>query len=198
LPLLSSNFQHPLDHSSISYFFNSFYQALAAETGLHDQADEEIDRLGIPVGWRECPMMGRPIFRFIPMKVPLGAHFDKVLVPKDRFTVDDAINMAQAKVNGIVIDVPAPPENEESEPTIERRPAIVNMVIDLTNSSRYYRKENFEADGFIHVKVSKRFKKESNKRLRIHFSFITLVFPSILASNTPFYLIPPCFLLLSV
>lgn len=110
--------------------------------------------MGIPVGWRECPKMGRPIFRFIPMKVPLGPQFDLVLEEKDRFTIDDAMKMAQAKVNGIEIDIPVPPKDEDSEPTVEHRPAAVNMVIDLTNSSRYYRKENFEQAGYIHVKVS--------------------------------------------
>ncbi len=105
------------------------------------------------MGWRECPKMGRPIFRFIPMKVPLGAQFDGVLDPKDRFPIDEAITMAQAKVAGITFDLPAPPEKEGEEPKIETRPARVNMVIDLTNSSRYYRRENFEDAGYTHVKV---------------------------------------------
>lgn len=87
------------------------------------------------------------------MKVPLGAHFNPVLLPKDRFTVDDAMTMAHAKVTGITFDVPVPPKVGEIEPEIEKRPATVNMIIDLTNSSRYYRKENFEQAGYTWVKV---------------------------------------------
>ncbi len=87
------------------------------------------------------------------MKVPLGSQFDEAIEPKDRFTVDEAIAMANAKVDGITFDLPSPPKEGEDEPTIETRPAIVNMVIDLTNSQRYYRKDNFEGHGFIHVKV---------------------------------------------
>lgn len=98
-------------------------------------------------------MMGRPIFRFIPMKVPLGAHFEKVVLAKDRFTADDAMIMAKAKVNGISFDVPGPLKDGETEPQVENRPAIVNMVIDLTNSSRYYNKETFEKAGYHYVKV---------------------------------------------
>lgn len=33
------------------------------------KADDELDPLGMPKGWRQCPRMGIPIDRFIPMKV---------------------------------------------------------------------------------------------------------------------------------
>ncbi len=31
--------------------------------------DDELDNIGIPKGWRQCPRIGQPIDRFIPMKV---------------------------------------------------------------------------------------------------------------------------------
>jgi hypothetical protein len=108
-------------------------------------------------------MMGRPIFRFIPMKVPLGARFNPVLLPKDRFTVEDAMRMAQETVNGITFDVPGPPNPGESEPQVDKVPATVNMVVDLTNSSRYYNLETFEKAGYRYVKV---------RVVKIHFKFI--------------------------
>lgn len=38
-----------------------------AELGLGLEIDEELDDKGIPTGWRECPPMGDPVDRFIPM-----------------------------------------------------------------------------------------------------------------------------------
>ena len=67
-----------------------------AVAASHDQAaDDEVDDMGIPRGWRECPAMGRPIERFIPMKVPLGARFDSHIAPEHRFTIDDAVAQAR-------------------------------------------------------------------------------------------------------
>lgn len=46
-------------------------QGGAAEQEEEDDAqqDEELDAIGIPTGWRQCPRMGHPVDRFIPMKV---------------------------------------------------------------------------------------------------------------------------------
>ena len=48
-------------------------QGQPAAAGGHEELDEELDDAGIPTGWRECPAMGRPIDRFIPMKAGGGA-----------------------------------------------------------------------------------------------------------------------------
>lgn len=37
------------------------------QRGLHAVPDDELDDVGIPKGWRECPSMGQPVDRFIPM-----------------------------------------------------------------------------------------------------------------------------------
>jgi mRNA-capping enzyme len=116
--------------------------------------------------------MGKPIFRFIPMKVPLGPSFNSAVDPHDRFTVQDAKRMAKAKLQGIVFDEPVV-NKETGEPTGEviKVPAVADMVIDLTNSKRYYRLETFEEDneevkgkdhvpeglhGYRHVKIPNR------------------------------------------
>lgn len=43
----------------------------AQEDDEKEKADDELDAIGIPTGWRQCPRMGQPIDRFIPMKVSL-------------------------------------------------------------------------------------------------------------------------------
>lgn len=94
------------------------------------------------------------------MKVPLGPHFDKI-AENDRFTVQDAMLMAKSMLKDVYVDVPVE-EDPSKPPTMQRRPAVANMVIDLTNSSRYYRRETFEqvttykgeeVGGYLHVKI---------------------------------------------
>lgn len=40
-----------------------------AAKAVYEEQDEEVDDVGIPAGWRECPAMGKPVDRFIPFKV---------------------------------------------------------------------------------------------------------------------------------
>ena len=116
-------------------------QALVPETALHDVLDEELDTSGIPVGWRQCPRMGAPVWRLIPMKVPLDSKFDRHVAPEDRFTVDQAKAMADAMLAGL----PPPPEGAPA--------ASCSLVIDLTNSGRYYDVRRWQELGVHHVKV---------------------------------------------
>ena len=81
-------------------------QALAPETGIHDAVDEELDASGMPAGWLACPKMGKPVWRFIPMKVPLGAAFNsRIADPKDRFSIEDAVDMAKGLLRGATMQV---------------------------------------------------------------------------------------------
>ena len=70
------------------------------------EPDDELDDMGVPRGWRECPPMGRPIERFLPMKVPLGAHFDRVIAPEHRFHIDAALEAAHAALAGLTYPLP--------------------------------------------------------------------------------------------
>ena len=105
----------------------------------------------MPVGWRRCPKMGLPVWRLIPMKVPLGPAFDRFIPdPAERFTVEDAVEMTKVLLAGREVRVPDPAAEGGSRGV----PAQCSMVVDLTNSNRYYRRETFEEAGFYHVKVS--------------------------------------------
>ncbi|PSC72146.1 mRNA-capping enzyme isoform X1 [Micractinium conductrix] len=131
-----------------------------AAAGGHEELDEELDDAGIPTGWRECPAMGRPIDRFIPMKVPLGARFDPFIEPRHRFTINDAVAAAAQAVHGITYEAYVPlQENDEPDPAAPpgmkrgRVQAVVGMVIDLTNSSRYYNPNDWMEHGIKYIKI---------------------------------------------
>lgn len=123
------------------------------------EPDDELDDMGVPRGWRECPPMGRPIERFLPMKVPLGAHFDRVIAPEHRFHVDAALEAAHAALAGLTY--PLPQLDEAGRPVVDAqgRPLRVDvaphlgLVIDLTRSSRYYDKQLWLERGVKYVKV---------------------------------------------
>lgn len=126
-------------------------QALVPEAGIHDAVDEELDSSGMPAGWIACPKMGKPIWRFIPMKVPLGAAFNSLIPnPEDRFNVEDAIQEARR----ILQDVKIPMVDQNGVQV--QVPAQCSMVIDLTNSNRYYRRQAWEDAGFYHLKIPNR------------------------------------------
>lgn len=126
-------------------------QALAPETAIHDAVDEELDASGMPAGWLACPKMGKPVWRFIPMKVPLGAAFNGLITdPRDRFSVEDAVDMVKEMLRGATMQVAG------ADGQLTNIPAECNMVIDLTNSNRYYRRETWEDLGFYHLKIPNR------------------------------------------
>jgi mRNA-capping enzyme len=132
---------------------NTTPQALLPETGIHDAVDEELDASGMPAGWVACPKMSsKPIWRFIPMKVPLGAAFNSLLpdIETDRFNVEDAISMAKSMLANVRIPVMG--DNGQQAAI----PATCSMVIDLTNSNRYYRRQTWEDHGFYHLKIPNR------------------------------------------
>eukprot|EP00803_Ostreobium_quekettii_P000704 evm.model.scf_1608.1 EVM.evm.TU.scf_1608.1 scf_1608:17316-27998(-) len=85
--------------------------------------------LDLPPGWLDCPSMGNPLGRFIPAKVPLsGPRY--AAIPEDKvFTPETAIQMAAAQ---------------------QRK---VGLVVDLTNSTKYYGPDEFEAWGVEYVKI---------------------------------------------
>ncbi|KAL4857277.1 mRNA-capping enzyme [Chlorella vulgaris] len=120
-----------------------------------EPADDELDDMGIPRGWRECPAMGRPIERFIPMKVPLGARFDNFIAPEHRFNIESAVELVKQRVAGLFMEQLAPPAEDaplgpNCEPPPPQRiqvPLVVGLVIDLTNSSRYYDARQWQQHG---------------------------------------------------
>ena len=126
-------------------------------------ADEEIDTSGMPLGWTKCPKISEPVYRLIPMKTPLGPEFDKFITDtSDRFSVKDAVYLVQKMLHSKKIPVPAhmgmvDTLGHEIPPgTPVEIPAHCNLVIDLTNSKRYYRIDNWRDLGIRHVKIPNR------------------------------------------
>ena len=161
---------------------------VAPETGIHDAVDEELDATGMPAGWLACPKMSSsPVFRFIPMKVPLGAAFDKLLpdLSKDRFNVEDAINMAK----DVIKDVTVPGVDPATGQPVAM-PATCSMVIDLTNSNRYYRRQTWEDRGFYHLKIPNRGRGEVPAAQAVN-DFVFEV-QSYLSSNPAGYILVHC------
>lgn len=137
--------------------------AAEEERPAEDKQDDELDDFGIPRGWRECPCVGRPVDRFVPLKVPLGARFDAHIAPEQRFSIDAALEAAHAalvKAN-YLIDTGEVERNEAGQPLADengrtKRVRVVppiKLVIDLTRSSRYYDPQNWLDRGVKYVKI---------------------------------------------
>ncbi|KAL3683404.1 hypothetical protein R1sor_001426 [Riccia sorocarpa] len=86
--------------------------------------------LNLPEGWQECPSMGEVCAGFlIPAKVPLGERFNEVIPPGKRFSRSHVIRLQRAHQREIA------------------------LVIDLTNTSRYYSPQEWLKGGVKHIKV---------------------------------------------
>jgi len=82
-----------------------------------------------PPNWRLCPSRGEIISElFVPFKVPLDSRYDDQLLPMYRFSPTDLFKSLDGK-------------------------GRLGMVIDLTKTSRYYDKTEFERLGVKHVKI---------------------------------------------
>ncbi|CAM6129287.1 unnamed protein product [Calypogeia fissa] len=86
--------------------------------------------LNLPEGWLDCPNMGEPVAGLlIPSKVPLGERFNEVIPPGKRFSKQHVLR------------------------TQRTRQREVALVIDLTNTNRYYSPQEWLKEGVKHVKV---------------------------------------------
>ncbi|KAH7293136.1 hypothetical protein KP509_28G013500 [Ceratopteris richardii] len=83
----------------------------------------------LPEGWVECPRYGQPIYGLIPSKVPLGSHFNEVVEAGKRYSARNAIQQLRA------------------------RGKEVGMVIDLTNTTRYYQSSEWRESGIKYLKI---------------------------------------------
>ncbi|OIT02781.1 PREDICTED: mRNA-capping enzyme-like [Nicotiana attenuata] len=83
----------------------------------------------LPPGWLDCPASGREIGRIIPSKVPLDETFNDCVLPGKRYSLRQVLH--QQKVLG----------------------RKLGMVIDLTNTTRYYSSSEWRKEGIKHVKI---------------------------------------------
>ncbi|XP_022747226.1 mRNA-capping enzyme-like isoform X4 [Durio zibethinus] len=87
------------------------------------------DKSRIPPGWLDCPSAGQEIGCIIPSKVPLGESYNDCVPPGKRYSFKQVIH--QQRVLG----------------------RKLGLVIDLTNTSRYYQTPDLKKEGIKHVKI---------------------------------------------
>ena len=107
-----------------------FTPGIALDDRLAADDDEATGPQSIPDGWTKCPAIGYvvPGTRLIPCKVPLGVKFDGV-VGAAHFTPSDVI------MHSIKIGKP------------------LGLVIDLSNTDRYYSVREWDETGVRHVPI---------------------------------------------
>ncbi|XP_060181411.1 uncharacterized protein LOC132611016 isoform X4 [Lycium barbarum] len=88
------------------------------------------DRYSLPAGWLYCPPYGDNIGFIIPSKVPLSESFNKNIPPGERYT---------------------PKELIDKQRCLGRE---IGLVVDLTNTDRYYPESDWTSHGIRHVKDS--------------------------------------------
>ncbi|XP_002974489.2 mRNA-capping enzyme isoform X2 [Selaginella moellendorffii] len=79
----------------------------------------------IPKGWIDCPPFGEPVLRFVPSKVFLGEAYNAAIEPGKRY----------------------------SWKRILRQHKDVGLIIDLTNTTRYYSANEVTRAGLSHFKI---------------------------------------------
>ncbi|XP_039044167.1 mRNA-capping enzyme-like isoform X2 [Hibiscus syriacus] len=87
------------------------------------------DKSRLPPGWLDCPSAGQEIGFIIPSKVPLGEAYNDCIPPGKRYSFKQVIH--QQRVLG----------------------RKLGLVIDLTNTSRYYQTTDLKREGIKHVKI---------------------------------------------
>lgn len=87
------------------------------------------DKSRLPPGWLDCPSVGDEIFCLIPSKVPLGEAYHDCIIPGKRYSFKQVIH--QQRVFG----------------------RKLGLVIDLTNTTRYYQTMDLKKEGIKHVKI---------------------------------------------
>lgn len=84
----------------------------------------------LPEGWIDCPAAGEPLANIIPSKVPLGEKFNDYIIPGKRYSSKQVIH--RQRVLG----------------------RDVGMVIDLTNTTRYYKPSEWQSNGIRYMKIA--------------------------------------------
>ncbi|XP_024027932.1 mRNA-capping enzyme isoform X1 [Morus notabilis] len=94
------------------------------------------DKSRLPPGWLDCPPVGNEICCMIPSKVPLGESYNDCILPGKRYSFKQVIHQQRVlgrKVSTLGIKL--------------------GLVIDLTNTSRYYQTMDLKKEGIKHVKI---------------------------------------------
>ncbi|XP_010553078.1 PREDICTED: mRNA-capping enzyme-like isoform X2 [Tarenaya hassleriana] len=97
---------------------------------FHNRNTKFCDKNRIPQGWLECPPAGNEIGCIIPSKVPLSELYNDQVLPGRRYSFKQVIH--NQRISG-------------------RR---LGLVIDLTNTTRYYPTSDLKKEGIKHVKIA--------------------------------------------
>lgn len=87
------------------------------------------DTSKLPPGWLDCPSFGQEIHVMIPSKVPLGESYNHHVPPGKRYSFKQVI---------------------QKQRQLKRE---LGLVIDLTNTTRYYPTSDLKKEGIRHVRI---------------------------------------------
>ncbi|KRH66017.1 hypothetical protein GLYMA_03G076800v4 [Glycine max] len=104
-------------------------QSHAYDQLFHTKNQRSYDKSRLPPGWLDCPSSGQEICCMIPSKVPLGESFNDCIPPGKRYSFKQVIH--QQRVLG----------------------RKLGLVIDLTNTTRYYPVSDLKKECIKHVKI---------------------------------------------
>ncbi|VVA93609.1 unnamed protein product [Arabis nemorensis] len=97
----------------------------------HQNRDTRVyDQTKVPQGWLDCPGFGLEIGCIIPSKVPLSESYNEHVPPGKRYSFKQVVR--NQRING----------------------RNLGLVIDLTNTTRYYHTLDLKKDGIKHVKIA--------------------------------------------
>ncbi|GAV68537.1 DSPc domain-containing protein/mRNA_cap_enzyme domain-containing protein/mRNA_cap_C domain-containing protein [Cephalotus follicularis] len=104
-------------------------QPLVQDQSIQTKHIKFYDKNKLPHGWLDCPSAGHEIGCIIPSKVPLGEAYNDYIPPGRRYSFKQVIH--QQRVLG----------------------RKLGLVIDLTNTSRYYSTFDLKKEAIKHVKI---------------------------------------------
>lgn len=108
--------------------FNNVSHPPTRDQWFQNKSFKTYDKSKLPPGWLECPPYGQEIGCIIPSKVPLSEAFNDYVIPGKRYSFKQVIH--QQRVLG----------------------RKLGLVIDLTNTHRYYPASDWKKEGIKHVK----------------------------------------------
>ncbi|KAJ0520295.1 putative mRNA (guanine-N(7)-)-methyltransferase [Helianthus annuus] len=97
--------------------------------GFRDKNNGSFDRNSLPPGWLDCPPYGDAVDFIIPSKVPLGESFNDKIPYNKRYSPQQAIRHQRSLGREL------------------------GLVIDLTNTNRYYRESDWTREGIKYLKI---------------------------------------------
>ncbi|KAL8224881.1 hypothetical protein R6Q57_017438 [Mikania cordata] len=97
--------------------------------GFQNKNNGFFDRNSIPPGWLDCPPYGDAVNFIIPSKVPLGESFNNNIPFHKRYSPQQAIDQQRSLGREL------------------------GLVIDLTNTNRYYHESDWTREGITYLKI---------------------------------------------